>query len=191
MATATWQRHLVAVRRFRWLVLGVFAGLALLGMVYVATLPTSYEASGVISFQPREGEINGEDLISLLVQRYPAVAESTPVVGRAATAAGVSSSTVTSGLSALVQPSSANLILTVTLDSAQQAVIANQSIYQSVMESNLTDPYLEALQVEAPSQVAKALGVPKALLAGAVLFLSAVVAVLVGLLADQLSRRRT
>lgn len=190
MATATWQRLVDAARRRRWLVLGVFVGLVVPGMLYVLTLPTSYQASGVISFQPRAGEFSGRDLIALLVERYPAVAQSTPVVGQAATVAGVSGSTLSDGLSAVVQPSSVNLVLSVTLDSGQQAVAATQSIYQSVMAANATDPYLQALEVEAPSNVAQVLGVPKWILAGTVVFLSAVVAILVGLIVEQLAQRR-
>lgn len=129
----------------RWqVVVGLFVVLTALGSFYVATLPDKYVSTGVISFQPRLDESNGRDLTALLAAEFPAVMASTSSVGQAATAAGVSTGQVSSGLVAAVEPSTLNLVFSVTLGTAQQAQNAAQSLYLSTVEYNATDPFLES-----------------------------------------------
>ena len=182
--------NLVAALRTRpVLALVVFVVPVVLGWIYVFTLPSSYSATGVVSFQPRIDESNGRDLTSLLARRYPVVAQSEQSVGDAATAAGVSTGSVQSGLSASVAPETLNLDITVELETASQALAAVQSIFQSVVASNSDDPYLEALSVQPPTQATEVPGPSKLLFAVAVVVLAAALAALVALAAQMLLDR--
>jgi capsular polysaccharide biosynthesis protein len=185
------RRALAAARRRIALVAVVFVVLAAGGVAFLAAQPTSYTATSIVSFQPRQDQLAGADLVELLTARYPAIAESTPVVGAAASAAGVSTSTLRAGLSAAVTASTLNLTLATTLDDPARAIAANQSIYQALVSSSTRDIYLQALEVEQPTQVSQDPALPLPLMMLVVVLLAAVVAALVGLLADQLMTRRT
>ena len=184
MSSTARSRLLAAIRRRPILVIVVFVVPVILGWVYVFSLPTSYAATGVISFQPRIDESNGRDLTSLLARRYPVVAQSEQSVGAAATAAGVSNASLQSGLLALVTAETLNLTLTVTLDSPTAAVAGVQSVFQSVVAANENDPYLEALSVQPPTVATEVPGPPRFFLALAVVVLAAVVAALAALVAS-------
>ncbi|MCB0914143.1 MAG: hypothetical protein KDC23_00360 [Actinobacteria bacterium] len=177
---------LAAIRRRPLLVLVVFLVPLLLGWIYVFTLSSSYSATGVVSFQPRVDESNGRDLTSLLARRYPEVAQSDQSVGDAAIAAGVSTATLQSGLTASVAAETLNLSITSTLDTPEQALAAVQSVFKSVVAANADDPYLEALSVQPPARATEDPGPPKLLLALGVVVLAAIVAVLAALIADLL-----
>ena len=181
-----WRRLLDTARR-RWvLALVLFGVLAGLGAAYSLSIPTQYTATGVMSFQPREGVSEGRDLTALLASRYPAVVAGETAVGRAAIAAGVTPSEVSAGLASEVQPATLNMVVTVTLPNATQALAASQSLYLSASAANDTDPYLEALQTESPTSVVAVAGIPTVVILAAVVLLSALAAVLVTLFVDQL-----
>lgn len=171
-------------------ILATFVILAGLGSAYVMTLPATYQATGVISFQPREGEINGRDLVALLVERYPAIVASSTNLGQAATAAGVSASTVEGGLTTAIAPSTLNLTITVVLDSPTQALNAARSLYLSTMQANTTDPYLQALQIQPPTETGQVSGLPKPILLFAVVVLAGLLAAMVGVVADMVTGAR-
>lgn len=189
--TALARRALAAARRRIVLVAVVFLVLAGGGVALVASQPAAYTATSIVSFQPRQDQLAGADLVELLTARYPAIAESTPVVGAAASAAGVSTSTLRAGLTAAVTVSTLNLSLSTTLDDPARAIAANQSIYQSLVAASATDIYLQALEVEQPTQVSKDPSLPVPLLSIVVVALAAIVALLVGLVFDQLVPRRS
>lgn len=177
-----------AQRQWRPVVL-LFVLMAAGGVAFLTTLPTSYTATSVVSFQPREDQLAGASLVELLASRYPALAESTPVIGAAASAAGVSASTLRAGLVAAVAPSTLNLTLSTTLSDPGRAVAANQSLYQSLVEASQTDIYLEALEVEQPSQVSQDASLPLPISIGVTVLLAAVVAAFVGLVLDYFRNR--
>lgn len=176
-----------AVARQWKLVIPVFLLLAALGGWYAMNLPVKYAAGSVLSFLPREGSANGKDLAALLVERYPEVATSTEALAAAGSAAGVSPGTVHSGLTANVQPSTLNLMLSVELPSNDQAVAAVTAINRQVVTSSETDPNLRAVQISPPSPWGPTGTSKKLVLAGSVV-LAAVVAFVVGLVADGLRR---
>lgn len=184
-----WRRLLDTVRRRIVLALVLFGVLVGLGAAYSLSIPTQYTATGVMSFQPREGVSEGRDLTALLASRYPAVVASETAVGKASIAAGVTPSEVSAGLASEVQPSTLNMVITVTLPNATQAMAASQSLYLSALAANDTDPYLEALQTESPTSAVAVGGIPTVVLLAAVVLLSAVASALVTLFVDQMLKR--
>lgn len=167
----------------------VFAVSCLLGLGYVALQPVSYKASAVISFQPRADDVGGRDLVALLVQRYPEVAASTDSVTQAAKSARVTPARVHEGLAAAIAPATLNLLLDVSLPTAEQAATATDAIYEHLLAQAAEDPNLQAVTVSSPSVSSTPSGAPKSLLFLAAILIAAVISIL--LEASIASRRPT
>lgn len=180
---------LLAVARAWKVVLPVFLVVLALGGWYVMTTPVNYTSGAVISFVPRQDSINGKDLASLLVERYPEVVGSVDAVNRAAEAANVSPDQVSATLQAAVQPSTLNLSLSVALPSNDQAMAAAESLYLDVLKDNKTDPDLRAVTISAPIGWGPT-GTSTKLLLAAVFIVAAVLAIVAGLVWDGLSPSR-
>ena len=159
-----------------------------LGGWYIVTIPSSYIAGAILSFEPRPDSLEGENMASLLVERYPEVVASTGSVQRAATVAGVSGSDVRGGLLADIASDTLNLTISVQLPTEEQAVAAAVSLQDSVLRNNESDPNLQAVVVS-PAYAWGPAGVSSKLLAAGVLFVAVVVAFLVGLGVDALRRQ--
>lgn len=191
-----WPHVVWAAVRRRWVVvLVVFVAVAGFGAVSVTSREPDYVATGVMSFQPREGEVNGRDLTSLLVSRYPAVVRSSDSLGTAATASGVSGSAMSSATLATVEPATLNLVITVSLGSPEAALAGAQSLYLSTLRANASDPYLQAVQVQPPTTSGSVVGVSSGVLIVALAVLSALLAVAAAVAFDALlgvwGRRRS
>lgn len=156
----------------------VFTVFCLLGVGYVALAPVSYKASAVVSFQPRNGDVSGRDLVALLAQRYPEVAGSIDSITSAAAKAQVTPAQLQKGLSAKVAPNTLNLLIDVSLPDAEQAKTAADAIYGRVLTEAAIDPNLQAVAVQTPTVGSAPSGAPKWLLYGAVIAISAVIAIL-------------
>ena len=156
----------------------VFTVCCLLGVGYVALAPVSYQASAVVSFQPRKGDVSGRDLVALLAQRYPEVAGSIDSITSAAAKAQVTPAQLQKGLSAKVAPNTLNLLIDVSLPDAEQAKTAADAIYGRVLTEAAIDPNLQAVAVQTPTVGSAPSGAPKWLLYGAVIAISAVIAIL-------------
>jgi hypothetical protein len=184
MLERTLRASAAALRR-RWpAALAVFVVLVGVGGWAALSRSPSYVATGVMSFQPREGEINGRDLTALLVARYPAVVRSSDSLGAAATAAGVSSATMDAGTSASVEPETLNLVMSVTLDSPQAALSGAQTLYLKTLSANDSDPYMQALQVQPPRTTGTVEGMSNSVVLAAVLVAALAASVAVALAVD-------
>lgn len=178
-----------AARR-QWKVVAlVFVLIVGVGAWYAMSIPPSYAAGAVISFEPRNTGLTGGELASLLTERYPEVVASDTSVEAAAAASGSSPGEIASGLSATIQPDTLNLILQVALPTNDQAVAAATSLNDSVFVSNQADPNMLAVQVSNPTAWGP-VGVSSTLLLAAVLLVAVLLAFVAGLVVDGLSRNR-
>lgn len=177
-----------AVGRHWKVAVAVFLVIMALGGWVAFTLPTAYMAGTVISFVPRDDSISGQNLASLLVERYPQVVAASGSIDAAAEAGGVAPSEVTAGLRAVVQPETLNMIVSVQLPSEAQAVAAVESLHRTVLVNNETDPSLRAVTVSGPDMWSVT-GTSKTLVLGAVGIVAAVLACVTALVIDGLSRR--
>ncbi len=183
-------RQAVSALRRRWmLALATFVILSALSGLYVVTTPSVFEATAVVAFQPRKGDVTGRDLAALLAQRYPELVASTDSVQAAAQASGVTAARLDAGLSAAIQPNNLNLILKVDLNNQAQALSATQSLYAYVLQAAKADPNLEAIPVSSPAVSNSPVGTSPTLLLVAALLLSAAVAIVFSLVWDRFSNR--
>lgn len=179
-----------AIRRQWKVLLGVFFVLAVLGGYYVYQTPVKYSAGAVIAFEPRAGENNGRDLVALLAQRYPEIVASTDSVAAAAQAAGVSTGELQSGLTAAIQPNTLNMAVSVKLATPEEAEKAVTSLYNGALQANTADPNLKAIPISVPNASASPTGLSKKILYGAVILLSALVALMAALVVDSIASSR-
>lgn len=175
-------------RQWRW-VASVFLVIALTGGWFVMNTPSQYRAGAVVSFVPREGNLIGGSLASLLVARYPEVVASEGAVAAAAEASGATGAEVSSGIAAAIAPDTLNLVFSATLNTPGAAYAAVESLHQSVLLANRSDTDLRAVTVSAPSGWST-VGTPAFLMYGAVLLVAVVAAFVTGLVVDGLSPRR-
>lgn len=179
---------LQAVLRQWHVALAAFLAVVALGGYYVVNIPSSYRAGAIMTFEPRPESLEGENMASLLVERYPEVVASTDSVQRAAQVADVSGSDVRGGLLADIASDTLNLTVSVQLPTEEQAVAAAVSLQDSVLRNNESDPNLKAVVVS-PAYAWGPAGVSSKLLAAGVIFVAAVVGFLAGLGLDALRRK--
>ena len=129
-------------RRNRWLA-PLLAGVIVLGagLAVVERLPTSYATTSTISFAPRAETLVSADVIELIANKYAVVARASTTVDTAAVAAGVEPEDLRADLSVTVEPRTANLDVTVSLDSADQAAKACNAI-ANVVDRSVRDDQL-------------------------------------------------
>ncbi|WP_405727535.1 hypothetical protein OG885_06695 [Streptomyces sp. NBC_00028] len=137
-----WRRRFAVWRRNRWLA-PLLAGLVVLGagLAVVEKLPTSYATTSTISFAPRADTLVSADVIELIANKYAVVARASATVHVAAVAADVKPEDLRAGLSVTVEPRTANLDITVSLDDADQAARACNAI-ASVVDRSVRDDRL-------------------------------------------------
>ena len=111
----------------RWIViLVVTVVVTVTGVVYARGLPSKYEAVAVLAVQPKPNSGVGADLLSLASGQFAIVAQSEKTVNAAAKAVGLRPAQVQGSVFATVPPLTANVKITVTLESrTTTAVLAN------------------------------------------------------------------
>ncbi len=172
------------------LVTVVFAVTSIITVAYLLAQPPAYESEAVVSFRPRPDQVSGRDLTSLLVETYPELVASPEATSGAATAAGVTASEVSDGLSTQIAARTLNLQIAVSLGSPQRAQTATQHLVDLAVAAGQEDPFLEPVPLAEASLPDAPAGLPRSLLSALAIVISAGIAVLVGVLAAQLRIKR-
>jgi capsular polysaccharide biosynthesis protein len=133
---------LFVLLRQRWtVVLGVAAAFVVIGVIYVATLATTYQATAVIALQPKPNSNLGSDMLSLTAPQIAIVAESDDTVRAAARAVRVSQSAASGAVSAEVPVQTANVKVVATLGNASKAAALANAVVDRTLAVNANSQY--------------------------------------------------
>lgn len=178
-----WLRHrLLAPLLAGVLVFGV-------GLTVVEQLPTSYATTSTISFAPRTTPLVNADVIELIAQKYAVVASASTTVNSAAEASGVTPADLRDGLAVTVEQGTANLDITVALDSADQAATAGNTIADVVDRAVRDDRLVSGEITDRADPDAAELNPPRAMLRFLVVAAALLAAGWVGFAIRQVGRR--
>lgn len=174
-----------ALRRQWWVALLVLV--AFLGGVtaYARRLPTRWTSTGVVSFSPKPGTSVGGDTLRIVVPRFLAYATADATRTEIARRTGIEAGDLVGAIDASIAPDTANLTITTTLGTAEDAYEVERAVTDAVVAFAENDPLLAGTVVAPPVLPTEPSGPPRNLYVAAGALLAAALAAGAALLAER------